>query len=155
MTAPWSPGRAQIQGMLDKGYLGRVTGGASDGSYRVVEARQRIDSAEKLLKSDPVGAFEMAYGGVRQAVTALLLQQQGLRPKSEGGHVAIVEAARAQFGDRFDFFNAMRRTRNRLEYPDAAGDLTVESGDAAQAIAYAKQTVAAVEKLIPNLGMWQ
>lgn len=154
MTAAWAPGRAQIQGMLDRGYLGRVTGGAADGRYRVAEARQRIDSADKLLKTDPVGAFEMAYGGVRQAVTALLLQQ-GLRPKSDGGHLAIVEAARAQFGDRFDFFNAMRRTRNRLEYPDAAEDLTVEASDAAQAIAYAKQTVAAAEKLMPNLGMWQ
>jgi hypothetical protein len=73
----------------------------------------------------------------------------------EGGHVAIAEAVSAQFGEPFHFFNAMRRRRNKLEYPQSPGDVVIAPDAVAEAIAYVERTVHAVEQLLPNLGIWR
>jgi len=150
----WQAGRDQIVQLLKQRHLDQVSGEAADGYFRLEEARQRLASAQALAPIDAVGAFEMAYDAVRQAATALLLQQ-GLRPRSDGGHVAVAEAVRAQFGASFDMFNVLRRVRNRLEYPDTATDLTVDQSDLREALQYAQRTVTAVEELLPNLTFWQ
>ena len=56
------------------------------------------------------------FGEARQACVALLAQQ-GLRPTSAGGHYAIEEVIRAQFGSSLRAFGGLRRRRNELEYP--------------------------------------
>lgn len=150
----WQAGRDQIAQLLQQRHLDRVSGDAANGYFRLEEARQRLSSAQALASTDAVGAFEMAYDAVRQAATALLLQQ-GLRPRSEGGHVAVAEAVRAQFGASFDTFNVLRRVRNRLEYPDTATDLALERSDVDDAIRYAERTVKAVGELLPALTFWQ
>ncbi len=49
-----------------------------------------------------------------------LLQAQGFRATSKGGHLAVQEAVTAQFGAAvrtFRSFSGIRRTRNAFEYP--------------------------------------
>src|SRR3712207_6256518 len=70
--------------------------------------------------SDPDGAYTMLYDAARQSLAALL-QAQGLRATSRGGHVAVQLAIEAQFPDppprtAFRPFGRLRTTRNRVEY---------------------------------------
>lgn len=109
----WRQGHETITLLLRQGHLEQISGEAANGQYLIDQARQRITTAATILEADPASAYNIAYDGVRQAATALLVQQ-GLRPKSEGGHIAVVEAVRAQFGEPFQYFNAMRRRRNKL-----------------------------------------
>ncbi|OBK40314.1 hypothetical protein A5658_22025 [Mycobacterium sp. 1245111.1] len=106
----WQQGRETITLLIRQGHLERISGAAANGQYLLDQAHQRAATAAAIAESDPV----TAYDGVRQAATSLLVQQ-GLRPKSEGGHIAVVEAVRSQFGESFAYFNAMRRRRNKLE----------------------------------------
>lgn len=81
----WKQGHATITELLDVGHLARVSGDAANGDYLLAQGRQRIASAHTIAPNDPVGAFELAYDGVRQAAVALPAQQ-GLHAKLEGGH---------------------------------------------------------------------
>lgn len=65
------------------GHLACISGDAANGYYLLEQGRQRLASARPIAGTDPVGAFELTYDGVRQAAVALLAQQ-GLRPKLEG-----------------------------------------------------------------------
>ncbi|MFN6548618.1 hypothetical protein [Mycolicibacterium nivoides] len=154
MAGAWKPGRAVIANLISQRHLERISGDAANGTYLLQQAAQRLSGARAALQADPAGAFALAYDGLRQAVTAALVQQ-GLRPRSEGGHIAIVEAAQAQFGDSFAPLNSMRRVRNQLEYPRNPSDLDINRTDAEQAIATAQRLIEAVERLLPELGIWQ
>lgn len=53
---------------------------------------------------------------------ASLLEAQGLRATSRGGHLAVQEAVTAQFGTTvrvFRSFGRVRRARNSFEYPSS------------------------------------
>jgi hypothetical protein len=150
----WQQGHDTIVVLIKRGHLEQISGDAANGGFLIEQARQRLATATAILNVDPVSAYNIAYDGARQAVTALLIQQ-GLRPKMEGGHVAIAEAVRAQFGEPFYYFNAMRRRRNKLEYPQSPGDVAIAPDATAEAIAYVERTVRAVEQLLPNLDIWR
>lgn len=149
----WQQGHETIALLIRKGHLERISGAAANGQYLLDQAHQRVATAAKIVESDPVTAYNTAYDGVRQAATSLLVQQ-GLRPKSEGGHIAVVEAVRAQFGESFAYFNAMRRRRNQLEYPQSEDDVAIELDAATEAIAYVETTLEAVTQLLPQLELW-
>lgn len=121
----WTKGRQEVQNLLDNKHLDRITGDAANGQFLITAAKTRLTSAQTIAPTDAVGAFELAYESVRLSATALRLQQ-GLRPKSEGGHLAVVDAVRAQFGDAFDFFNVMRIRADRL--CDVCRDLVMGVG---------------------------
>jgi uncharacterized protein (UPF0332 family) len=150
----WRQGHATIVLLVNRGHLEQISGQAANGDYLIGQARQRIASANSILQFDRVSAYNLAYDGTRQAATALLIQQ-GLRPRVEGGHVAIVEAVQAQFGEPFRLLNAMRRRRNKLEYPQSPDDVAIDADTAAEAVAYAERTVAAAEQLLANLTIWR
>lgn len=150
----WQQGRETITLLIRQGHLERISGAAANGQYLLDQAHQRAATAAKIAESDPVTAYNTAYDGVRQAATSLLIQQ-GLRPKSEGGHIAVVEAVRSQFGESFAYFNAMRRRRNKLEYPQSPDDVAVDTAAALEAIAYAETTLAAAAQLLPQLELWR
>lgn len=150
----WKQGHATITELLAVGHLARISGDAANGDYLLEQGRQRIASAHTIAASDPVGAFELAYDGVRQAAVALLAQQ-GLRAKLEGGHAGTSQAVRAQFGRDFDFFDTMRRYRNQLEYPIHPEDMFIDAAELKTALEYADRIVAAVEQLLPSLTIWQ
>jgi hypothetical protein len=93
----------------------------------------------------------LAYDAARQACTALLAQQ-GLRPTTAGGHYAVEESVRAQFGTILRPFGARRR-RNELEYPlDPADRASV--AETAEGIRAAAELIDAAAKILPNLGLF-
>lgn len=150
----WKQGNHKVAHLISLGHLEQISGQAANGGYLISQARQRVASAKRILTLDLVGAYNLAYDGTRQAATALLIQQ-GLRPRVEGGHIAIAEAVLAQFGEPFRLLNAMRRRRNKLEYPQSPDDVAIDAAAAAEAVGYAERTVEAAEQLLPNLTIWQ
>lgn len=62
----------------------------------------------------------MLYDAARKALVAIL-ENQGLRPTSRGGHIAVLEAVSAQLdppmGKVLRPFDRLRRLRNNAEYP--------------------------------------
>jgi uncharacterized protein (UPF0332 family) len=150
----WQQGHEAVVLLINRGHLEQISGEAANGDYLIGQARQRIATANSILEIDRVSAYNLAYDGVRQAATALLIQQ-GLRPRMEGGHIAIAEAVQAQFGEPFRLLNAMRRRRNKLEYPQNPDDVAIDADTAAEALAYAERTIAAAEQLLPNLTIWR
>lgn len=95
----------------------------------------------------------MAYDAARKAATALLAVQ-GLRGTIRGGHVAVINAVRAQFDETggtalFGRVNRLRRLRNALEYPsdDSPG---VAKDDAERALAVAHEAVDFAQRLLAS-----
>jgi hypothetical protein len=94
----------------------------------------------------------LAYDAARQALTALLAHQ-GLRATTKGGHYAVEQAARAQFGPGFRQFGALRRRRNELEYPQRPGDdATID--EATEAVDDAQAIISAARGLLDQLGLF-
>ena len=73
-----------------------------------------------------------------------------MRATTSGGHYAVERAVRAQFGDGFRPFGALRRRRNELEYPHLPTD-TATSDEAEQAANAAQLLIAAAGQLLPQL----
>ena len=77
-------------------------------------------SAAKVA-GDLSGAYQLAYDALRKSA-ASLLEAQGLRATSRGGHLAVQEVVIAQFGTTvrvFRSFGRIRRARNSFEYPSS------------------------------------
>jgi hypothetical protein len=149
----WERGRADIERLLGDGELERVTPSAEAAVRLVASAEAHIALAGKGVDDDPAGALQLSYDAARKA-SAALLALQGLRATTRGGHIAVIDAVRAQFNDRggmdvFGKLHRLRRRRNTTEYPDLDSP-TVTEGDAAQAIAIARETVDAVKRLIDS-----
>jgi hypothetical protein len=85
------------------------------------QARETAATASGLVYTDPYSAYVLAYDAARFACVALLAQQ-GLRATTSGGHYAVEQAVRAQFGDGFRPAGILRRRRNELEYPHLPSD---------------------------------
>jgi hypothetical protein len=103
-------------------------------------------TVERLLAE---GHLERAYDASRQACLALLAQQ-GLRPTTAGGHYAVEEAIRAQFGGGLRAFGGLRRRRNELEYPLYPTEIA-SAAEAAETLKTASEIINAVAQLLPNL----
>ena len=150
--ARWPRGDAEIERLLGLGHLQPITGAAADGEALLAKAGRTLATAASITSSDPDSALVLAYDAARYATTALLAQQ-GLRPTTAGGHVAVDSAIRAQFGDGFRGFGYLRRRRNELEYP-TVGTAASDVDEANDAVAQSRGIVQAAEKLLPNLGFF-
>ncbi|MGL5811687.1 MAG: hypothetical protein ACRCYQ_17230, partial [Nocardioides sp.] len=115
--ARWKNGEAEIEALVAGGELQKLTGEAANGELLLAKASTTLETARSAIATDPDSAFVLAYDASRQALTALLAHQ-GLRPTTKGGHYAVERATRAQFGQGFRQFGALRRRRNELEYPE-------------------------------------
>ena len=124
----WEQGRATIEQMLADGELQRVPASRQQAERLLAQARHHLHSATKVQAEDPAGGYALAYDAARKALAAVL-ENQGLRPTSRGGHLAIAEAVRAQLdppmGAILRRFNRMRVRRNQAEYPP--GDTPVRA----------------------------
>jgi hypothetical protein len=109
-------------------------------------------TARGAIESDPDSALVLAYDAARQAITGLLAQQ-GLRPTTKGGHYAVERAARAQFGQGFRQFGALRRRRTELEYPERPGD-DATTDEATEAVDNAEAIIASAQALPDQLGLF-
>jgi hypothetical protein len=148
----WSRGEAEVERLLAEGRLQKVAGSAADGAEWLERAQRTLRTAQAIADEDPDSAFILAYDAARHACTAVLAHQ-GLRPTTTGGHYVVEEVLRAQFGDVFREFGALRRRRNEIEYPIRPGD-DVEPDEAAAAITTSEHLTDAARKLIPNLSLF-
>ena len=116
----WNQGRSQVDRLIADGELQRVPASREHADQLLVQARKDLSSAELLLDANPKRAYESIYDAARMALTAVL-ENEGLRPTSRGGHIAPYAAVSAQLdppmGTVLRPFDRMRRTRNRSEYP--------------------------------------
>jgi hypothetical protein len=113
MMARWMRGQTEIEALIASRHLQTLAGAAADGRPLLKKARVTVETARSVVDRDPDSAYVLAYDAARSAATALL-SQQGLRPTSKGGHYAVEQAIRAQFGPGFRQFGALRRRRNEL-----------------------------------------
>lgn len=115
----WNQGRAEIEAMLAAGELQRVSPSREHADRLLVQASQHIGSARLTAGTDPEGAYALAYDAARKALAAVL-ENQGLRATTRGGHLAVYGAVRAQLdpplGAGLRPFDRMRRQRNAQEY---------------------------------------
>lgn len=124
----------------------RTANPGSDGDPR------GIDAARIIAEAAPDSSIILAYDAARQACIALLAQQ-GLRPTTAGGHYAIEEAIRAQFGTSLRAFGGLRRRRNELEYPLYPTE-KASADEAVEALKTADEIIDAVTRLLPSLGFF-
>jgi HEPN domain-containing protein len=152
MMARWKRGEGEVEALIAAGDLQKLTGDAASGERLQEKAAVTLETARSAIERDPDSAFVLAYDTARQSLTALLAHQ-GLRPTTNGGHYAVEQATRAQFGAGFRQFGALRRRRNELEYPERPGDdATVE--EATEAVAHAQQIITAAAGLLDQLGLF-
>jgi hypothetical protein len=118
----WEQGRTTLDDMLSKGSLERIPPSRSQADAMIGQARRHLAAAGTIAIADPVGAYQLTYDAARKALTAVL-ENQGLRPTRAGGHIAVLDAVRAQLdpplGGALRPFDRMRRRRNDAEYPAA------------------------------------
>lgn len=149
----WERGRADIERLITDGELERVTPSDDVAERLLADAEAHIVLASKGIEDDPAGALQLSYDAARKA-SAALLAAQGLRSTTRGGHIAVVDAVKAQFNDRggmgiFGRLHALRRRRNRTEYPDLDSP-GVNEDDARQALDTARAVVDAAKRLIDS-----
>lgn len=149
----WQRGRAEIERLVDDGELERVAQSPDVADRLLGDAVAHIRLASRGIEDDPAGAVQLAYDAARKAAAALLAVQ-GLRGTSRGGHVAVLDAVRAQFDEAggtglFGQVNRLRRRRNALEYPteDSPG---VTKDDAEQALTTARKAVDTAQRLLAS-----
>jgi hypothetical protein len=116
----WDQGRTDIDRMLADRQLQRVPPSREHADRMLAQARKHLTSAQEVCGDDPEGGYALLYDAGRKALTAVL-GNQGLRPTSAGGHLAVYEAVRAQLdppmGTVLRPFNRIRRQRRDAEYP--------------------------------------
>jgi hypothetical protein len=149
----WERGRAEIERLLHAAELERVTPSHDVAGRLLANAEAHIGLASKGVDDDPSGALQLSYDAARKA-SAALLAVQGLRSTTRGGHMAVIDAVRAQFNDRggmdvFGRLNRLRRRRNTTESPDPDSP-TVTEDDARHALATARETLDAAKRLIDS-----
>jgi hypothetical protein len=151
-VSKWPRGEAEVEELLRRRELERITGVAATGAPLLAQAHRTTTTAAGLIRTDPYSAYVLAYDAARFGCVALLAQQ-GLRATSSGGHYAVERVVRAQFGSGFRPFGDLRRRRNELEYPHHPADAASED-EAGQAIEVARQLIRAAEALIEQLPLF-
>lgn len=91
----WAQGRPAIEEMLVAGDLQTVPASREHADRLLGQARRHVTSTKNAVVADPEGAYALLYDAARKALTAIL-ENQGLRPTSRGGHLAVYHAVRAK-----------------------------------------------------------
>jgi hypothetical protein len=95
----WERGRADIDRLIAEGELDRVAPSDEVASRLLADADAHIVLSSKGIEDDPAGALQLGYDAAHKA-SAALLAVQGLRATTRGGHIAVIDAVKAQFDDR-------------------------------------------------------
>ena len=149
----WERGRAEVERLIADGELEQVAPSADVAGRLLADATAHVNFASRGVEDDPAGALQLSYDAARKAAAALLAVQ-GLRATTRGGHIAVIESVRAQFNDRggmevFGRLNALRRRRNRTEYPDE-DSFGVDEDDARHALKTARAVIDATERVLDS-----
>ncbi|MDR0345480.1 MAG: hypothetical protein LBI49_20680 [Nocardiopsaceae bacterium] len=149
----WNQGREVISDMLRDRTVDRVTASREHADEMLAQARAHVETARREASRDAIGAYQLLYDGARKALAAIL-ENQGLRAKSRGGHIAVLDAARAQLdppmGDVIRRFGAMRRRRNDVEYPDVATK-PVDAEEVNAAIPHAQAIIDLADRVLDQM----
>ena len=148
----WKRGETTVAKLLTDRHLQRISGEMTDGRAWLDKAGRTLSTAALILDSDPESALVLAYDAGRQIGTGLLAQQ-GLRPTTAGGHVAVTRVVIDQFNGRFTGLDTLRRRRNELQYPSYPGD-QVDYREAGAAIATVRGLLSDAAKLLPAIGFF-
>lgn len=151
----WPTGRDEVRRLLAEGRLEQVTANLDDARALLSTARTHVGSAELIADADADGAYALLYDAARKGLTALL-QAQGLRPTSRGGHVAVQEVIRAQFThppprDAFRAFARMRTTRHTVEYAPRS---TVTSDDVVADLSVVRRLLDVADLLVDRVDIF-
>lgn len=138
--------------MIERRELAQVSANAELADRLLATARQHLASARLLAASDPYLAYAALYDAIRKALSALL-QVQGLRATTSGGHLAVMHAVQAQFGASMGAIlrpiDRIRVTRHEAEYP---GQATYIDEDAVlEDLPKAEAVVEAAARALPHL----
>lgn len=152
----WAPGRATVDRLIEAGEVQRVTPDLRAARRLVHSATRHLASAATLAGTDPEAAFATSYDAARKACSALL-EAQGLRATTRGGHIAVRDAVSAQFGDlsggeALKPFDRLRRRRNDIEYLGDANP--VDNDEVHDALAQARRIVDFADKLVDHLPVY-
>jgi hypothetical protein len=150
--ARWRRGEAEVERLEREGKLQYVTSAAADGSPLLAQARTTAATAASLIEVDAYSAYVLAYDAARFACVSLLAQQ-GLRATVDGGHLAVENVVRAQFGDGFRPFADLRRRRNELEYPRLPANTSTDD-ESRQAVEVAENLIEVAGKLLGQLSFF-
>jgi hypothetical protein len=116
----WETGSERIQELINEGELGQVPPDAKLARRMLTDGGRHLATAAAAESTgDLPGAYQLAYDALRKSA-ASLLEAQGLRATSRGGHIAVQDAVSAQFGSTIRAlrsFSRIRRARNSFEYP--------------------------------------
>ncbi|HMG31495.1 MAG TPA: hypothetical protein VK585_15390 [Jiangellaceae bacterium] len=151
------PGEEDILQLIASGEVEQVQPDRDLADLLMDDAQRHLLSAEQLADDDPAGAFQMAYDASRKACSALLAVQ-GLRATSRGGHIAVRDVARAQFGPErrgqvLREFDSIRRRRKDAEYPQDSGD-AIDADEVRKVLPKAQAIVDYAVALLPHIKPW-
>jgi hypothetical protein len=152
----WQQGRDTLDGMLARGELERVPASRTHADLLISQARQHLQSVHAIVALDPAGAYQLLYDAARKALNAVL-ENQGLRATSRGGHIAVFDAVSAQLvpplGTILRPFDRLRRRRHQAEYPVADQPRFVAE-DVERDLPKVAEIVAAVDKVLDQMSPW-
>jgi HEPN domain len=148
----WDTGSERIRELITAGKLGQVPPDTELARRMLADARRHLATATAAESTaDLPGAYQLAYDALRKSA-ASLLEAQGLRATSRGGHIAVQDAVTAQFGSTIQAlrsFSRLRRARNSFEYPstETAGP---SADDVKDAIRVAREVNDAAAKILES-----
>ena len=148
----WETGSERIQELIGAGELGQVPPDSELARRMLADAGRHLATATAAESTgDLSGAYQLAYDALRKSA-ASLLEAQGLRPTSRGGHIAVQDAVIAQFGSSIRAlrsFSRLRRARNSFEYPSTETPGPSED-DVQDAIRVAREVNGAASKILES-----
>ena len=149
----WDQGRPAVDGMIARGEIERVPASRDHADLLMGQAHQHIRAARAIVSIDPTGAYQLLYDAARKSLNAVL-ENQGLRATSRGGHIAVLDAVSAQLdpplGGILRPFDRLRRRRNQAEYP-AADNPSLAADDIERDLPKVQDIVQAVAKVLDQM----
>lgn len=154
MSEHWEQGRVAVDRLIARGEVERVPPSREHADFLISQAGQHLVAARAIVAIDPTGAYQLMYDAGRKALNAVL-ENQGLRVTSRGGHVAVLAAVAAQLdpplGDTLRPFDRLRRRRNQVEYP-AADSPALEADEVARDLPKVLQIIEAAAVVLDRMG---
>jgi HEPN domain-containing protein len=148
----WGTGSERIQELINAGELGQVPPDTGLARRMLADAGRHLATAATAQSTgDLSGAYQLSYDALRKSA-ASLLEAQGLRATSRGGHIAVQDAVTAQFRSSIRAlrsFSRLRRARNSFEYPSTETPGPSDD-DVKDAIRVAREVNDAVDKILES-----
>jgi hypothetical protein len=139
--------------MITRREIERVPPSRTHADLLLRQANQHLQAARAIVSIDPTGAYQLIYDAARKAFNAVL-ENQGVRATSNGGHIAVREAVLAQLdpplGRILRPFDRLRRRRNEAEYP-SVDTPALSAADVENDIPKVEEIVSAVEKVLDQM----